>query len=88
MNWVLQDYNVSYANIEPQPQKPETFSEMERLSKILSAGFYFVRVDFYSLNNRILFGEMTFTPQGGHGRWNNEEQNLKYGELLQIPNDN
>ena len=37
-------------------------------AEILAKRFPFVRVDFYFVNNEIVFGELTFTPAGGMDR--------------------
>lgn len=42
--------------------KPKSFDEMLICVKRLCAGFKFVRVDFYEIDGRPVFGEMTFTP--------------------------
>lgn len=46
----------------PEIEKPVSLDAMISYAKILSAGFKFVRVDFYEINNKPIFGEMTFTP--------------------------
>lgn len=45
--------------------KPRKLREMIELATRLSDGFDFVRVDLYNANERIIFGEMTFTPVAG-----------------------
>ena len=75
MQWSLQPYGVNYPHIDPAPEKPETFDEMVNCARKLCRGFSFVRVDFYSVNGKVYFGEMTFTPQSGTGKWESEEQN-------------
>lgn len=52
-------------NGEPVIQKPKSFDEMKTAAKTLSENIPFVRVDFYEINEKPLFGEMTFTPGGG-----------------------
>ena len=84
-DWVLQDYCVNYPRIDGTLEKPETFDEMLSIAKKLSSGFAFVRVDLYSLNGRVYFGELTFTPQSGTGRWGDENQNHLYGALISLP---
>lgn len=42
--------------------KPKCFNEMVEISKELSKDFTFVRVDLYEINNRVYFGELTFSP--------------------------
>jgi len=85
VNWVLQNYRVNYPNLEPAPEKPSNFDEMLECVKKLCVDFAFVRVDFYSSNGKVYFGEMTFTPQSGTGKWEDEEQNELYGELIKLP---
>lgn len=48
--------------LERKIPKPSSFDEMLECVKRLCVGFDFVRVDFYEINNRPVFGEMTFTP--------------------------
>ena len=84
--WNLQNYHVNYPEISPTPQKPKRLQEMIRFAEKLSQPFAFVRVDFYLIGDQIYFGELTFTPQSGQGKWECEEQNIEYGELIQLPN--
>lgn len=55
------DYKFSERTIE----KPEQFDKMMELARELSKPFPFVRVDFYSFDDTILLGELTFFPAGG-----------------------
>lgn len=45
--------------------KPNNFDDMIELARKLSAGFPAVRIDLYSENNKIYFGEFTFFHFGG-----------------------
>ncbi len=83
-SWNKQDYLINYPAIEPTPEKPDTFEEMKEYAKVLSKEFAFVRVDFYSLNGKVYFGELTFTPQSGSGKFD-DEQNSLYGDLIRLP---
>lgn len=47
---------------EGMVDKPVNYGEMLEVVRKLAAGFEFVRVDLYSVGRRIVFGEMTFTP--------------------------
>lgn len=84
LEWNLQEYGVSYPLIMPEPKKPETFEVMKKLAHKLCQEFALVRVDFYSVDNKIYFGEMTFTPQSGIGKWEKEEINRHYGDLIDL----
>lgn len=44
--------------------KPERIDDAIRYAESLSKDFPFVRVDFYMEGNKIIFGELTFTPAG------------------------
>lgn len=59
MEWKRQD--VKYMKYDSGlSEKPEHFDEMVVLAGRLSAGFPFVRVDFYDVDGNVLVGEMTF----------------------------
>lgn len=44
--------------------KPANYDFMIEMASKLSEPFDYVRVDFYNIEGKILFGELTFTPQG------------------------
>lgn len=44
------------------PYRPKHLDEMSKMAKRLSEDFDFVRVDLYDTGDRVLFGELTFTP--------------------------
>ena len=44
---------------------PDNFTKMVEVAETLSKGIPFLRVDLYSVNNRIYFGELTFYPSSG-----------------------
>lgn len=48
------------------PQKPKQIDELIEYARILSEDFECVRVDLYEHNDRIYFGELTFSPWGGY----------------------
>lgn len=54
-----------YSNFENDSDLPDNLEEMIKISKILSEDFPFVRVDLFSLNGKIYFSELTFTPGSG-----------------------
>lgn len=45
--------------------RPEVYEEILAAAEKLSRPFPFVRMDFYSVNGKAVFSEMTFTPHGG-----------------------
>lgn len=65
-------------------EKPKNFETMILLSKKLSRNIPFVRVDFYNLDGKIYFGELTFFPTNGMGRFYPLIWNNKIGNLLEL----
>ncbi len=64
--------------------KPKKYEKMLDLAKRLSENFPFVRVDFYYIKDKIYFGELTFFPLSGIGRFEPPEWDLIVGNLLQL----
>lgn len=86
LNWNLLPFTIGYKNSDNPPKKPKNLDQMLHLAKKLIPDFACVRVDFYNLNNeRIKFGELTFTSCSGLDRFNPEEFDLYYGKRLTLP---
>lgn len=66
-------------------EKPKGFEEMKRLAEELSKGFPHLRVDFYDINGRIYFGELTFFHWSGLMPFEPEEWDYKFGEWIDLP---
>ncbi|WP_230534502.1 ATP-grasp fold amidoligase family protein [Microvirga roseola] len=63
--------------------RPDNLRQMLAAAEVLSEGFNFVRVDLYSVEGRIYFGEMTFTPGAGGLRFNPVEMDEMWGSLFE-----
>lgn len=61
---------------------PDSWTRMVQLAEVLSADFTYVRIDLYSVNGRIYFGEVTFWPQAG---FYGGEGQKSLGDLLELP---
>lgn len=85
-DWQLLPYRTStYPLYEILPEKPENYSRMWDIAATLSAGFPYVRVDLYHLNNgQIKFGEMTFTPSSGQCTWLPEGTDEMLGKMIDL----
>lgn len=64
-----------------QPDIPETWAEMCDVARALSQMFRYVRVDLYSSEGRIYFGELTFWPKAGNYKTPHEPI---FGAMLDI----
>lgn len=63
---------------EKKLEKPKKFDEMIKLARKLSYGIPHVRVDFYIINGKVYFGELTFFDSAGLEKFEPE----KYDEIL------
>ena len=89
------DYDINWNKLEipkEQPhylkrslEKPDNFEDMIEIAKILSKDFIFVRVDLYSIEGKIYFGELTFLHKGGMKRVVSEPHNKIMGDLIKLP---
>ena len=73
-----------YPNAQNRPQKPIGFELMKQLATTLSKGMKHVRVDFFEVNGRVYFGELTFTHFGGYERFVPDEYDKIFGAFLDI----
>ena len=64
--------------------KPEKLEEMVRIANALSKPFPFLRVDLYNINEKIYFGELTFTPLGGLMSSMTSEVLSKMGDMIDL----
>ena len=83
LDWTRAPFRRSdYLDFETLPEKPGSFDEMVDISRRLSKGFRFVRVDLYEINGTVYFGEMTFTPTSGFVPFVPDEADLEIGKLF------
>lgn len=84
-NWKhLKLKRPTHPNSEQGIDRPDRLDEILELSKALSQNIPFVRTDFYIVNNRAYFGEMTFFPASGLERFEPEEYDAIFGKMVQL----
>lgn len=86
-DWELLPVTKDYPNDAGMDLKPECYEKMNELARILSKDFICVRVDFYEVDGKVYFGEMTFTSGSGYGTFNPPEFDYELGSKLKLPND-
>lgn len=64
--------------------KPEGIDLAFQYAQKLSAPFPFVRADFYLLDGKVYFGELTFTPGGAMDNNRLPETDLMFGNMLHL----
>jgi len=79
------NFSKHYRNGGGIVPRPSSLNEMLRVASVLSKGFPQVRIDFYDVNGKPYFGEMTFTSGCGRMNYFTDEAQLKMSELIKLP---
>ena len=78
VEWNEMDFQYDDENSGRKIEKPKNLEQMLEISKDLSEEFKHVRVDFYEVDGKLYFGELTFFTASGSGKFNPE----KYDEII------
>lgn len=84
LDWHPMPFERHYPRSNRTLQKPTCLNEMLELSKTLSKGIPFVRVDFYIVNDQIKFGELTFFPGSGMEEFTPESYDYLLGSWIDL----
>ncbi len=74
-----------YKTVSSDLTKPSNLTEMVEAARKISTGLPFVRADFYSINGRTVFGELTFYPSDARTKFYPEEYNEIIGDYFKLP---
>ncbi len=84
INWNLAPFKRPNHDIDKTIKKPKNLDLMIELANKLSKGIPFIRVDFYEINGKVYFGELTFYPASGFAKFEPEEWDKKLGDLIDL----
>lgn len=79
------DLRNGHPNSVNLPAKPKNYGLMIEFAEKLSQGIPHVRVDFYEVNGKVYFGEITFSHWSGLVPFDPPEWDKKMGEWLVLP---
>ena len=79
------DLMIDHEMSDIPPHKPQNFELMKELAAKLSKGTPQLRVDFYEVNGRVYFGELTFFHCGGHKNPRPDKWNELLGSWTVLP---
>jgi len=79
------DFRNGHPNATVWPAKPTRFDEMKTLAEKLSRGIPHLRVDFYEVNGKVYFGELTLSHWSGMVPFEPEEWDYRLGEWIKLP---
>lgn len=84
--WNMMPFERHYPVSKNPPTKPIHLNSMIKFAKKLSQSIPFIRVDFYEINKKLYFGELTFFPGSGFEEFTPVSWDYKLGNWLQLPN--
>lgn len=84
MNFRHLNVTNGHPNAKETPHKPETFEKMKLLAEKLSKGIPQVRCDFYEVNGKTYFGELTFAHWSGFVPFEPKECDSEFGSWIKI----
>ena len=85
----LQWQRINFLKIEGSDvPPPQNLAIMIQIASVLANPFPYVRVDFYEIEGRLYFGELTFNPLGGMQHTYKDETLDLMGEQLVLPKKN
>lgn len=82
INWNRLNFTYKYPNLKESVVKPKLLDEMLEKASQLSGPLKFCRVDFYIDCEKLIFGEITFTPEAGFAHFTPQEVDTNLGQLL------
>ena len=84
LNWEKMTFTRHYPSSDIKINKPINYDKMLDFSKKLSENIPFVRVDWYEINGKLYFGELTFYPGCGFEEFEHKEWDLKIGKYIDL----
>ncbi len=85
LDWNVMPFERSHPSVQEGLPKPTQYGKMVELAKFLSANIPFVRVDFYEVDGKIYFGELTLYPGCGFEAFQPEEWDETLGSWIKLP---
>lgn len=79
------DFINGHPNAESVPKKPVCFEQMKYLSEVLSNGYPHMRVDWYEVDGKLYFGELTLAHWSGLTKFVPEKWDKIFGDWLKLP---
>jgi hypothetical protein len=78
-------FTIDHDTAPVPPEKPANFELMKELAAKLSAGTPQLRVDFYEVDGKVYFGEMTFFHCSGMEAFHPEQWDRTFGDWVVLP---
>lgn len=84
LEWRKMPFTRKYKNSNKEIKRPVNYKKMIKLAEILSEGIPFARIDFYEIDNKIYFGEITLYPGCGFEKFNPSKYDKILGDWIDL----
>lgn len=86
--WNKKQVVIGESSADGDYDRPDTLDRMLEIASTLSAQFPAARIDLYSIQGRVYFGEITFFPWSGYMKFTPDEFDLELGQKFSLPEAN
>lgn len=83
-DWNIMPFERHYPCSNSPLPCPECFEEMKKLAAKLSKNIPFIRVDFYEIQGKVYFGELTFFPGSGFEEFTPNSWDYELGSWIDL----
>lgn len=84
-DWNVLPFERGFPSYREGFHRPLNYEKMIELAEKLAYGIPFVRVDFYEINGKIYFGELTLHPGSGFNGFSPKEWDYTLGNWIRLP---
>ena len=85
LDWNIIPFTRNHPREEKPIPKPKTLSQMIEAAEILAKDIPFARIDFYEVDGKPYFGEITLYPGSGLEPFDPEEWDYTLGNWIKLP---
>ena len=82
---LLPVHRTDFKRMTVAPEKPINYEQMVKYAEIISKQLPHVRVDFYNVNGKIVFGELTFFMASGYFEFVPDSFDFEMGKWFHLP---
>ena len=85
LEWKEMPFRIKHPPSAGMLPRPANLEELLHCARRLAQGFPFARIDLYSIHGRVVFGEITFYPEGGVSYFLPSSYDVYWGTQLELP---
>lgn len=86
-DWNIMPFERNHPAEKKPIEKPFCYEQMVEMAEKLSSGICFLRVDFYEVEGKVYFGELTFYPGSGFEKFQPKEWDDILGSWIELPKE-